>query len=497
MKSKFITKITSLILVLILAFSFVGCDVLHVGDLTDDDDWNALDWDDITVSSFDDTEYLEDIIYDYCIYDMNVNSIKSIDVSIVEQKDASNYFDKDKIYEKFGLDLNPNELLAKFAVGTGVIVICVALNIATAGMSQTVFCIATGAMKGAIVGAASGAVVGGIMGGVVNYIANDGDLSKTIEGTLEGAADGYMWGAICGAISGAITSNYCFAEGTKVKTEDGYKNIEDIAVGDRVWSYNHNLDILEIKEVTNTFVNTTYRLTNVSIGQEMISATPSHNFYINNKYDEISVSHIGDELYSVNGDRVYIKNIETIRNDESQLVYNFEVKDNHNYFVGEEEVLVHNACINEDYAGKKYKFEAQLEKAQRTNDPNDWATYNKLIEKYPDGVPFVRDAKGNVFPDFDEYSILEYKFDPVTKENIAKGTCLIGDSSAGSPDFKLFRKRMEADGYTKKEISEMLSKYTIHHCPDTQTLQLIPRDLHQATRHTGGAFLIRQIISSL
>ncbi len=32
----------------------------------------------------------------------------------------------------------------------------------------------------------------------------------------------------------------CFVKGTKVKTEDGFKNIEDIKIGDKVYSYNLN-----------------------------------------------------------------------------------------------------------------------------------------------------------------------------------------------------------------------------------------------------------------
>ena len=205
MKSKTGIKLLSFILILCMLFSLAACNTPHVGDLGgEDDEWNELDWDYITVSAFDDVSYLEDVVYDQCVYNMNVSEIKSVEVEIIDQKDVSEYFDEDKIYEKFGVHLDANALLSKFAVGTGVIVICVALNIATAGMSQPIICIATGAMKGAILGASSGAVVGGIMGGIVDYIASGGDLSKTIEGTLEGAADGYMWGAVAGGITGAI-----------------------------------------------------------------------------------------------------------------------------------------------------------------------------------------------------------------------------------------------------------------------------------------------------
>jgi hypothetical protein len=361
----------------------------------------------------------------------------------------------------------------------------------TMGASQTVICIATGALNGAITGAASGAIIGGIIGGITSYLKNDGDFAETLSGVIDGAVDGYMWGAVCGAITGAFNQDYCFKAGTKVKTANGYKFVENIKVGDYVWSYNHTANEAELKKVVNVFENTTTQLSTVVTENSIIEATSSHNFFIYDNYQEIANALEGDMLFTYNQKSIPIISNTVKDLDEVTVVYNFEVEDNHNYYVGDDEVLVHNRCINEEYADKTYNFESQLNKAQTTNDANDWNTYNSLIEKYPNGVKFVKDANGNVFPDFDEYSILNYKFEPVTAENLKAGTCLTGDSTAGSLDFKMFRQRMMDDGYTKQQISEMLSTYTIHHNPDMQTLQMIPRDLHQATRHTGGAYFIR------
>ena len=68
---------------------------------------------------------------------------------------------------------------------------------------------------------------------------------------------------------------------------------------------------------------------------------------------------------------------------------------------------------------------------------------------------------------------------------------MVGDSKTGSADFKKFRAAMEAQGYSKREIAELLSTHTIHHHQDGQTMQLIPRDLHEACKHNGGAEKIR------
>ena len=39
--------------------------------------------------------------------------------------------------------------------------------------------------------------------------------------------------------------------------------------------------------------------------------------------------------------------------------------------------------------------------------------------------------------------------------------------------------------------------FTWHHVEDGVTMQLIPKDLHQAVRHSGGAAILRDRLSSL
>ena len=51
-----------------------------------------------------------------------------------------------------------------------------------------------------------------------------------------------------------IVHNAPFVAGTSIHTEDGVKNIEDVKVGDKVITYNHNNDTVEYKEVLSTLV---------------------------------------------------------------------------------------------------------------------------------------------------------------------------------------------------------------------------------------------------
>ena len=490
-------KIIALLLVCNLLFLFAGCNFFKKKPSSEDKDW-AISWDDIVTSGYDDIEYMEDIIYDFCIYDPNILSIESVEVVTIEYSDIETYFDKDKIYTKLGLNIDPASLLKKVAIGTGVIAVCLTLNVITVGGSSPICCIIAGAANGALTGAASGAITGGIIGALTSYISSNGDWLKTGKGMIEGAVDGYMWGAIFGAISGAVSSSYCFTGDTLVSTEKGLVPISSISVGDYVYSVGIETDTRQLSVVDEVYKNKTNELVKIDAGTQSFSCTPKHSILTNLGWKYACELTDSDMLTSYDGNFVPIVSAEYKQFDSEIDVYNLNVRSLHTYCITDAEYIVHNTCINKDYAGKTYKFENLKQQYLDTGDEKNLKAYNSLIEKYPNGVPFSKlDELGNTFPDFKEYVLWEHKFPPVNKENLKAGICLTGDSSAGSADFKMFRQKMLDSGYSKAEISDILSKYTIHHAPDCQTLQLVPRDLHQAVRHTGGASLIRQIISSL
>ena len=49
----------------------------------------------------------------------------------------------------------------------------------------------------------------------------------------------------------------CFKAGTLILTEDGYKKIEDVEIGDKVLSFNEDTGNSDYKEVVRLFRNTT------------------------------------------------------------------------------------------------------------------------------------------------------------------------------------------------------------------------------------------------
>jgi hypothetical protein len=100
--------------------------------------------------------------------------------------------------------------------------------------------------------------------------------------------------------------------------------------------------------------------------------------------------------------------------------------------------------INHEHAGKLYP----LEKLPK-----------ELREKYPHSIPF----SGSGFPDFSRY---------------AKHKIRIKFSRDSNRDIRLSNKLLN---YKKTPEG-----YTWHHHHDGETMMLVPKELHDAVRHTGG-----------
>ena len=136
---------------------------------------------------------------------------------------------------------------------------------------------------------------------------------------------------------------FCFVAGTKVKTENGFKNIEDIKIGDKVYSFNldnNEIELKEVLELIHSSAKDTYKMT---IGGKTVEMTSKHQVYIVDKgWTRAYNIKIGDMMLSASGDKVKITNIEHIKYDNPIDTYNLAVEDNSNYFVTDIQVLVHN-----------------------------------------------------------------------------------------------------------------------------------------------------------
>jgi RHS repeat-associated protein len=167
--------------------------------------------------------------------------------------------------------------------------------------------------------------IGVIPGG--KLITNGGKLfARTSKGAVE--------------VTNRVIKVACFIEGTKVSIEDGFKNIEDIEIGDLVWSFNENTNEISLKYVINTVVKEIDHLDKLIIESDTIYTTDDHPFWVSNSWKNASDLNVGDTLTYRNGQQKVLSYKERI--DTTVTVYNFAVEEFHTYFVGENGVLVHN-----------------------------------------------------------------------------------------------------------------------------------------------------------
>jgi len=134
----------------------------------------------------------------------------------------------------------------------------------------------------------------------------------------------------------------CFTEGTLVATEGENKKIEDIKEGDLVWSYNELTGENELKKVVALSRNISSSLVKIIINGTEITCTPEHPFYVNGNWIEAKDLTKGMLLTTLDGTISPVESISFL--EEKVKVYNFEVEGNHNYYVSEKGILVHNNC---------------------------------------------------------------------------------------------------------------------------------------------------------
>lgn len=159
------------------------------------------------------------------------------------------------------------------------------------------------------------------------------------------AAAAYAGTQINGHRAGDSSAVACFKKNTKVLTNKGYVNIQDIKVNDLVMSYNIESNNNEYSKVIKTFEHKDtkdylYKITSKSI---VIEATSKHPICIKNnelEYIEAEKLKINDKLVDLNGNLHSIDKIEF--NEIIDTFYNLEVEGNHNYYVTKNNILVHN-----------------------------------------------------------------------------------------------------------------------------------------------------------
>lgn len=97
------------------------------------------------------------------------------------------------------------KIVRNVAIGTGVILICVVVSVATEGAgAAAISAVFAASAKSAGICALSGGVISGAMAAIVTGIKT-GDMEQALKDAELAASEGYMWGAISGAVSGGIS----------------------------------------------------------------------------------------------------------------------------------------------------------------------------------------------------------------------------------------------------------------------------------------------------
>ncbi|KAA2215630.1 polymorphic toxin-type HINT domain-containing protein [Chryseobacterium sediminis] len=179
----------------------------------------------------------------------------------------------------------------------------------------------------------------------------------------------------------------CFVKGTLIKVSGGYKKIEDIKIGDEVLSYNLQTKKTEFKKVNEVSENLSRDLMEITTHNEIILSTPEHPFYIGAKWVKASDIKPGNLLSNYKGEYIQVTSIKKVK--KLNYVYNFIVEDNHNYFVTNSSILVHNGgpC---DIAWKKVMNSKEVIKQLEKNGFEEVAqagSHKKF--KYPGSELYV------------------------------------------------------------------------------------------------------------
>ena len=199
---------------------------------------------------------------------------------------------------------------------------------------------------------------GGLIVDAVTKADDVVDLAKTIDKGLDAADTVTDIGKGIGNVAEGVETisdtskgvtnimgGACFVAGTLIETNGGSIPIEEIDVGSQVYAHNPETGETTLKEVVHVFVRQSAELVHITVNGETITTTPSHPFWVTSSgwRDAIQLR-AGDRLQLLNGEHVIVEQVQHELLETPITVYNFEVKDFHTYYVGTNNVLVHNDC---------------------------------------------------------------------------------------------------------------------------------------------------------
>ena len=192
----------------------------------------------------------------------------------------------------------------------------------------------------------------------LQFTTSNGQTCSLSNGSFVTAISASDGSSIEGESFKLIICEECFVKGTPILTEKGKKNIEDVSVGDKVYSYNHSKRKVELKKVQRSFSQPLYGRKIVIIttkSGKKIVCTDNHKIFVPNKNQYVRADHLTKDDFvlsyihmpQANTKGAYervlqeeeIESIEIKSVDEIE-VFDLTIEDNHNFFA--DTLLVHN-----------------------------------------------------------------------------------------------------------------------------------------------------------
>ena len=206
-----------------------------------------------------------------------------------------------------------------------------------------------------------------------------------------------------------VKKSCCFVAGTQVLTEDGYKNIEEVKLGEKLWAKNVETGEQEWKPVTKIFVEPDRGIYEIKLkGQDgfeqTIEATDDHPFYVVGQGWKTTIElAVGDSIETDGFDAMTVTSV--IDQQREDLTYNFTVEDFHTYYVTKRNVLVHNCGDVAKKAPSTKERALDLKKANGDKNRVTIQTSDKKIHYDLDGAthkgvetPHIQNSYPNTNP---------------------------------------------------------------------------------------------------
>jgi hypothetical protein len=145
----------------------------------------------------------------------------------------------------------------------------------------------------------------------------------------------------------------CFPADTLVSTPDGLRPINNINIGETVYAYDFQTEVVVIRRILNVFEGNTDCWVDVYFESDILRTTRLHPIWTESDQSWIEAADLapGMRVLQKDGSTSEVRFVALLPQDTMQRTYNLNVDEANNFFVGKLKLLVHNDETPLDQAG--------------------------------------------------------------------------------------------------------------------------------------------------